>query len=359
MSARKGTSKRPAPANEHTETPISKRPRRSTAISATSEPTEEKSNDFTVDQWYWIRLHHYLMRQAVMKRRSFTALEGTVSCAYFNAYWQGYLNKPTRTNIAKPIHAPKTYKEFDNMRQELIPNVIEEMSRVSSENAKDQDTTEYRPVIVPSMLARFHGLWDKNGVEDEINWDHSETANEFNDFFDNIVREQTEMTQPAWVTAGRQNLLDRPTMEGFRSYAWVADFVSPHFQESRTSLLKTASDPKDVWRIVGHEGKRENFPMRRRKAHADAGNALLNMAIMRPAGSLGDLKSLGKDPRGDHLSNMSEDQRQSFHDHIRMVQQGNDLQKGLYEKAGWMVKDDEKTGEDEDGDVLLEDALGA
>ncbi|KAF3006922.1 hypothetical protein E8E13_011247 [Curvularia kusanoi] len=249
----------------------------------------------------------------------------------------------------EPIHAPKTYKEFDNMRQELIPSVIEEMSRVSSENSKDQDTTEYRPVIVPSMLAQFRGLWDKNGVEDEINWEHSETANEFNDFFDSIVREQTESTQPAWVTAGRQNLLDRPTMEGFRSSRWVTDFVSPHLQ---------ANDPKDVWRIVGHRGRQVNFPMRRRKADADAGNALLNMAIMRPAGSLGDLKSLGKDTREDDLSNMSEDEMKNFQDHIRLVHQGNDLQRSLYEKAGWPVKgneDDEKMGEDEDGDILLKD----
>lgn len=354
MSARKENSKRPAPANEHTETPVPKRPRRSTATGATSEPTEEKSNDFTVDQRYWIRLHHYLMRQAVINHRSLTALEGTVSCAYFNAYWQGYLNTP-RYNIAKPKHAPKTYKEFNDMRQELIPNVIKEIFRESSENAKDQNTTEYRPVIVPSMLARFRGLWDEIGGQDEIDWDHSETANEFNNFFENIVREQTELTQPAWVTAGRQNLLDRPTMEGFRSYA---DYVSPHFEYSGTELEKTVSDSKDVWRIIGNEGKRENFPMRRRKAHADAGNALLNMAIMRPAGYLGDLRSFGKDPRADDLSNMSEDQKKDFHDHMRMLQQGSDLQRSLYKQAGLPVKeneDDEKTGEDKDGDILLED----
>jgi hypothetical protein len=121
----------------------------------------DDSSEYTPEQRYWIRLHFYMMDYAISER-SYIAPSGAVSCAYFNAYWQGFTIEPTKNSVGewndpKTVFPNRTFADFDGMRRNLVPDILNNIATNSSENTGNDP---FRPVITPANLEEFRGIYD-------------------------------------------------------------------------------------------------------------------------------------------------------------------------------------------------------
>lgn len=378
--------KRKVPPTEATESTAPKRPRRGQTTERSSpdnnnNKTEYKDGNlrYTSEQRHWIRLHHYLLRRAVTDRSLGKAPPGRLSCAYFNAYWQGSVRASGSSEVPDTKNESRTFEDFDDTRRILLPDVIREIE-TSMEGEADSDVNEFIPVIDGHALAEYRKIFNNHKVRSGFNWADEAGVTELNNFLDTIIDRQLEPTQPTWQQAGRRNLLGRETLS-LRGYTTQFKLLEPLKDDTSVEGWRAAwhtdklerRDPKDFLRAFNPAtGQEENIRMTYRKLDADAGNALLNMAILRPQGYNGHLKSLVRDPEAsaDRLK-MTFEQRAELIRQMRTVQTGNELQDQIFREAEatWpqpkdeeveTVKDvetveDVETAGAEEGDEAVED----
>lgn len=336
MDKRTRSSKRKEPATDSTETTDAKRakpgPR---TLRSGAGKKENKINEYTPDQSYWIRLHFYMVDSAVLNR-PYTAPSGAVSCAYFNAYWQGFITETFYDERTGKWEDPKaqfpirTFRDFDGMRRNLVPDIL---NNIATNSLKNTGSDPFRPVITPANLAEFHQIYDRYGDQNGFDFENETGREELNEFLERTIDEHLlpvdESVEPSWVNKGRENLRSRPNPRHYKNKRsdWHAD-------------LSVSRDPKDFLRAFNPAtGEREFIRMVRRRAHADVGNALLNMAVMRPEGYDGDLNSLIFD-----LSAMSGEPTEQFNTHIQAAACGQQLKQELDDQADWGNEADEADG---------------
>lgn len=321
-------SKRKDPPTESTETTVSKRAKPNRTLRSGEGKKKDHSNEYIPEQRYWIRLHFYMVNYAVSNRPC-TAPSGTVSCAFFNAYWQGFTEETNAKRNEEPrTEFPvRTFRDFDDMRRSLVADDI--LGSITTESSKKEGEDPFRPVITPANLAEFREIYERNGDEDGFDFGNAAGLAELNEFLERLVNEQLapeNPIEPKWVTKGRENVQSRPLQNSYHKderWLWYSD-------NSQTR------DPKDFLRAFNPAtGRTESYRLAYRRLHAGAGNALLHMAVMRPDGYDGDLNSLIDVPADADLSAMSEDQRNEFDIHMGAAFVGKHLKKEVESQSGW------------------------
>lgn len=308
---------------------------------AKSVTADSKDMDYTEEQRYWIRFHYYQLNFAV-SNRSAVALKETISCAYFNAYYQIYSMKTTGKEIPHPLHPLRTFRDYQEKAEEIFPNLIPQILERSRRNRETEDAKEFRPIITPSCLTTFREIFDRYADNGEFNWGDETGAAEMNKFLSNIVDQQLAAYQPAWLAEGTTNILRRPLLKlaGYTAYHLGELSYCPSGQRWKWHQdVYYPEDPSHYITVSHGPGKTgERLPMVYRAVHADAGNALLNMAIDRPHGYDGDLKALVTQTTGVNLPSMSREQRKEFYNHVKAVKAGDALRKQVFEEAVWPPK---------------------
>jgi hypothetical protein len=347
--------KRKTPPTEATESTAAKRPRRGQATKRSSSDnikTEYKGGNmgYTPDQRHWIRLHHYLLRRAVMDRSLGKAPPGRLSCAYFNAYWQGSVLANGSSEVPDTRNEPRTFQDFDDTRRVLLPNIIGEIE--TSMGEADSEAIEFIPVIEGPALAEYRNIFNRHKVRSGFNWADEAGVTELNNFLDTIIDRQLARPRSTWRQAGRRNLLSRETLNlrgyttQFRLLQPLRDGVSVEGMRADWHLDSCRRrDPKDFLRAFNPaKAQEENIRMTYRKLDADAGNALLNVAILRPQGYEGPLKSLVTDPEAIGRLDMTPKQRKKLVRQMRNVQTGNELRAQIFREAeaSWPQSKDEE-----------------
>lgn len=323
-------------------------PKRTKASSSAGERTEAKGEvlekepqEYTQEQCHWIRLHFYLLNHAVTNRDDpvCTAPKGTVSCAYFNAYYQGFCFVPKGRNVPIPDYPWRMFKDFDAQRRRLLPDTINQINQRSMDNERKPHTREFRPVIEPQMLSEFIDIFEKHSESGEFDWEDDDGAEKLRGLLDTIIDQQLAPSQPTWLADGERNILSRPPLS-------LAGYTAHHTGELQQSVsgrrmhwhqdYYTEMGPRDFLQVSRSEkGVKERIPMNYRKVHADVGNALLNMAIIPPQGYDGDLRALVDDTKAVNLPEMTEGQRKQFDDHIAAVKAGDALRNRIFGEAVW------------------------
>lgn len=323
-------SKRKTPSTEPTEPSGAKRAKPSGRnLRSGAEKKSDENSEYTPEQRYWIRLHFYMVDYAVLNR-PYTAPSGAVSCAYFNAYWQGFTIEPSKEQGTDTWKDPatqfpiRTFADFDGMRRNLVPDILNNIATNSLENIANGP---FRPVITPANLAEFRGIYDRYGDENGFNFANEPGRAEMNDFLERTINEhllpEDETLEPSWMRQGRDNITSRSNPRHYKAARWEWHQDPSH-----------PRDPKDFLRAFNPAtGNRDYIRMVNRRSHADAGNALLNMAVMRPEGYDGDLNSLIFDVSDLGSSAMTEEQREEFRYHLGAAACGYQLRQIIDDQA--------------------------
>ncbi|KAJ4350888.1 hypothetical protein N0V95_004336 [Ascochyta clinopodiicola] len=290
---------------------------------STFDPSNPPRVEWTNEQRYWIKCHYQLILSALTKSACI-APEGTVSCAYFNAYFQGYVSEPTKQGmVCQPIDSKRTFAEFKQEMDRSHRRVFEQITRKSLDNTKAGAKTMFHPVITPWILETYIKIHD--GKE----------TSELAEFIEKIVTQELKPPGPTWVADGRANILHRRpldmadrsnhTTSGYRNTRnqskdredWYRDYSTRNTQDDNLEI-STKTDP--------------NVRMKYQNIHADSGNALLNMAILRPVGYDGDLNALVQGGADVELPRMNAAQRKEFDEHIAAVKVGDAMRRQLFEE---------------------------
>jgi hypothetical protein len=303
------------------------------------DPPANNRMKYTDDQRHWICLHYHLLSRAV-SNRPLRAPPGPSSCAYFNAYWQGFMTPTKEPHIPKTMYPKRIFRNFDQMRRGLLPDVVEQIETTLG-GETDENAREFTPVITPARQAEYITLFNNHHEGDGFNWSDKAGIAELHNFLDNMIEEQLAPPKRTWQEAGRRNLLSRDVLN-LRGYTTQYKLATPLDENTTISGLRVdwhrdpnrPRDPKDFFRAFNPAtGREEHIEMRRRELHAAAGNALLNMAALQPRGYNGDMRSLVKDPKSDDCPEMTIKQQKRFFRHIDNVQTGKELQGQIFREA--------------------------
>jgi hypothetical protein len=288
-----------------------------------------KESEWTEEERYWIELYHDLLLYAVTNY-AVTAPKPTLICAYFNAYFQGYLEEQ---------YPKRAFRDFQQKSQELKGKTLKQIEESSS--LKPREATVFQPVISPSKLEAYRTLYQEYGVDGHFNLLNQRGIPVLHKFLDNIIAQQLESRKPTWLEGAQANIRNRIPISLAK---YTAKHVNEHEEEERSSAMRTEwykdlskrKDPRDSIDVShGATGTREQFRMNRRKMHADTGNALLNIAIIRPAGYDGDLNGLVSDQGDVALPDLTAQQREAFEANVEAVKVGDALRALVFEKAEW------------------------
>lgn len=355
MTGRSGR-KRLLPINESTEKRKGSAKRRKLNSGAAKSDADTPRPDirsvrYTTEQDYWVRFHHYQLNFAVTNRLA-SAPKDTISCAYFNGYFQDH--EPKLDGVEAPLpaseetYSQRTFKDFHSRCQQLLPTTLQQIMERSAKNSTNEDAKEFRPVIKPPWLASFREIYDRYAISGEFEWGNTAGNAELTAFLENIVDQQLAPYKPTWVADGTANILRRPalSLEDY-SHRYTKNVLgTPSGRRAGWHLdsasRKHASDRMDV--TNGVSGAREQVRVACRNTHADVGNALLNMAVMRPEGYDGDLNALVHGGEAVESLGLDEQQRMLFNEHVEAVRAGDALRERVFAEAPWL-KDDAATGE--------------
>ncbi|KAL1594834.1 hypothetical protein SLS59_008647 [Nothophoma quercina] len=295
---------------------------------------------YTAEQCYWIRFHYYQLNHAVTYHPAIEP-KGTTSCAFFNAYFEGHPSDSTvEGGDDQVVYQKRTYVSFRDKRQEILPTTLKQISEKSKANRKEQGAQEFRPIITPSCLASFIKIYTKYaGRSGEFDFGNFKAVADMTAFLNSIVAQQFAPYKPTWLEDGCANILRRPELN-------MASYTARHLGELDAgpsaergvwhrdhSTRDHSSDRMEATR--GGTGGKEDIRMKYRNVHADVGNALLNMAVIRPRGYDGDLNALVRDGDEVDLPGLSEEQLDSAKKQVEAVMIGDQLRKRVFDQAVW------------------------
>lgn len=380
-----------------------------TAISSTSTSQEVQASaglqipnmegpEYTAEQVFWIRFHYAQLLFAT-ENRSAVACKGTTSCAYFNAYFEGHtvegldpnetsdtvdlqapLAKQTRSRLATSATLPSTYtkrafKDFHAKTQQILDITLGQIEESSTKNKDLEDAKEFRPIIAPALLESFITLFREHSTNGELNYGNSLTCTKINTFLTPIIDQQLAPTESPWIAAGTHNILSRaPISLANYTARHIDELDSPPSAVRRVWHQDNTSHPHASQSITlpyGATDAPEQFRLTYRKPHAATGNALLNMALLRPAGFDGDLNDLVKGVGDVQVGGMDERKEKEWEEQLQAARAGEELRRRVFGDAVWPPKEmgtdlaarvttgkvmgGEVDGEvDEDGDVVME-----
>jgi hypothetical protein len=266
------------------------------------------------DEEAWISLYYtVLLTCAVREKRPINPMKDRRICTLFNSQFQAFNDGDLRPEGV--IFPKRLYPAWKAKCDALIPNVLTRLNSVEeakrahdhSEGLEEDGKKifgECKPRISYDILVRYKELLSSShGLSLDFDEDHPEKIPELKELI------LANMPETSWEDGGINNLERRgPLPEVDRDY-W-------HRDHSRAQNAQ------------GTE---------RRKLHAGAGNALLNMAIIPPMGVKVDLNALKKgDLDIDAVNGLTEEQKKDVKEDVRLSRVGESIWKNL-------VKDPEDT----------------
>ncbi|UPX15657.1 uncharacterized protein EKO05_0006098 [Ascochyta rabiei] len=319
-------------------------------IDQSTQPDKAKAFDpkgSTPEEWkdeerHWIKCHYQLLLSALDKAPC-SAPEVTISCAYFNAYFQGYVSEPTKDEISQLLYAKRTFAEF---REEIYRNhrrLFEQVTEKSLENTAAGVKKAFHPIVTPSILETYIKIQGEftDADADQSNLPHDKGTSELVEFIKNVVTQQIASSEPTWIADGRANILRRrPLNMSDRADHKTGDYKNTRKNRDRNEDREewyndySARNTSDDYIEISYRPLEKSLQVRMeyRNIYADVGNALLNMAILRPDGYDGDLKALVQDKTDVELPLMNADQRKEFDEHVEAVKAGDALRRRLFEE---------------------------
>jgi hypothetical protein len=300
--------------------------------------SDQKDQVFTEDECYWIRFHHYQLNFAVSNRLR-TAPEGTISCAYFNAYHQIYPIDQTDGENPRPNHPLRPYRVYQRKAEQIFPNLIPQILKGSARNQLTHGVREFRPIITSSCLLSFRTIFDKYSHNGEFNYGDAAGVAEMNEFLGNVADQQLAPYQPTWLADGAASISRRSRIDlaGYTSHHLGELDYSPSSQRSIWHQQHQAPTRPQQYTTVSHEPREphKKVLMVHRAVHADVGNALLNMADERPREYDRALKEQIRNPANAELAEKIQKEHKEFNYNVKALKAGDRLRKRVFDEAVW------------------------